>query len=90
MRQEDHKANGGSLPREGGLPGVSSEGQGEPLGPERLLTAPQVADVLQLSTQWVWEHATGRKRPKLPCVRLGSMLRFRREDLAQFIRENCQ
>ena len=81
-----HKANGSILTMENRAPLVSAVREGI----DGLFTGQEVADILKVSYEWVWEHATGRKRPKLPCVRLGSMLRFRREDLARFIQENCQ
>ncbi len=56
-------------------PGVSSE---------PLATAVQVAKRLGVSERWVRDHAT-RRSPKLPVVKLGSLLRFRPEDVEQFI-----
>jgi predicted DNA-binding transcriptional regulator AlpA len=50
----------------------------------RLLDAQEVADMLHVSPAWVRDHA-GRKQPRLPVVRLGSLLRFRREDIAEWI-----
>ena len=56
-------------------PGASSE---------TLKTAEQVAERLGVSGRWVRDHAT-RRSPKLPVVKLGSLLRFRLEDVEQFI-----
>ncbi len=56
-------------------PGVSSGS---------LATAVQVAKRLGVSERWVRDHAT-RRSPKLPVVKLGSLLRFRLEDVEQFI-----
>ncbi len=53
---------------------------------ERLLTAEEVANMLNVSTAWVYDHAD-RKRPMIPSVRLGKTVRFRPEDIEQFIRE---
>ena len=53
---------------------------------ERLLTAEEVANILNVSTAWVYDHAD-RKRPPIPSVRLGKAVRFRPEDVEQFIRE---
>jgi predicted DNA-binding transcriptional regulator AlpA len=50
----------------------------------RLLDAQEVAAMLNVSPAWLRDHA-GRKQPKLPVVRLGSLLRFRREDILQWI-----
>ena len=56
---------------------------------EQLLTAEQVAKLLQLRTQTVRDAAW---RGKLPCVRLWrgkkkTLLRFRRSEIEAFIRE---
>jgi excisionase family DNA binding protein len=53
---------------------------------EKLLSAEEVARILNVSTAWVYDHAD-RKRPLIPSVRLGKAVRFRPEDLEQFIRE---
>lgn len=50
----------------------------------KLLTAEEVARMLDVSTAWVYDHA-GRKRPFIPVVRLGKAVRFRPEDIDQFI-----
>jgi excisionase family DNA binding protein len=57
--------------------------------PERLLTPSEVAQRLCVGVGWVRDHAT-RKQPRLPCVKLGKLLRFRREDVEEFIRKWCQ
>jgi hypothetical protein len=51
---------------------------------EALKTAVQVAKRLGVSERWVRDHAT-RRSPRLPVVKLGSLLRFRPEDIEQFI-----
>jgi predicted DNA-binding transcriptional regulator AlpA len=53
---------------------------------DRLLNAREVARILNVSTAWVYDHAD-RKRPMVPSVRLGKALRFRPEDVQQFINE---
>jgi excisionase family DNA binding protein len=55
---------------------------------ERLLTISDVAAWLGVSKAWVYGHTT-RKRPRVPCVRLGEMTRFRRSDIEQFIVEHA-
>lgn len=50
-----------------------------------LLTPKQVATWLGVSDRWVRDHAT-RRLPRIPSVRLGSLLRFRREDVDEFIK----
>lgn len=54
--------------------------------PERLLTPKDVADMLSMSVPWVLDHAS-RRRPILPSVKLGKAVRFRREEVEQFIQE---
>ena len=51
---------------------------------EKLLTAEEVARILNVSTAWVYDHAD-RKRPQVPSVRLGKAVRFRPEDVLTFI-----
>jgi excisionase family DNA binding protein len=53
---------------------------------EKLLTVKDVADMLGVSTLWVYEHARGKHRPKLPCVRMGHCVRFRPSSIEEFVR----
>ena len=53
---------------------------------ERLLTVEEVAKILNVSAAWVYDH-TARKRPRIPSVRLGKVVRFHPSDVEQFIRE---
>ena len=58
--------------------------------PPRLWTLDEVAKFLQMSKDWVRDHAT-RRQPRIPCIRLGgrrAVLRFRPEDVRQFVNEN--
>jgi excisionase family DNA binding protein len=55
----------------------------------RLLTVDQVAEILCVSPAWVRDHAT-RKQPRLKCVKVGKLLRFRMEDVEEFIGQWCQ
>jgi hypothetical protein len=57
----------------------------------RLLTTAEVAEWLRVSTDYVAAHASGRCKPKLPGIKLGSrngkgLWRFAREDVEAFIR----
>ena len=52
---------------------------------ERLLGVVEVADWLCVSPSWVRDHASGRRRPKLPSVKLGKSLRFRASEVEEFI-----
>lgn len=49
-----------------------------------LLEASEVAKWLGVSEQWVREHGTKRE-PRLNSIRVGRLLRFRREDVEDFI-----
>jgi predicted DNA-binding transcriptional regulator AlpA len=51
---------------------------------EPLATAVQVAKRLGVSERWVRDHAT-RRSPKLPVVKLGSLLRFVPADVEAFV-----
>jgi excisionase family DNA binding protein len=55
---------------------------------KQLLSVKQVAEWLAVSPAWVRDHAT-RKKPRLRAVRLGKLLRFRPEDVEDFVR-TCQ
>jgi excisionase family DNA binding protein len=54
--------------------------------PEHLLTPREVAEWLCVSVAWVLDHASGRRRPNLPSVKLGKVVRFRREDIEAFVK----
>ena len=53
---------------------------------DRLLTPREVATRLGVSERWVRDHAT-RRYPRIAVVKLGPLLRFRPEDVVQFIAE---
>ena len=63
-----------------------SESQ-SPFSGQRLLTAQDVAERLGVSERWVRDHAT-RRSPRIPVVKLGPLLRFRVEDIEDFL--HCQ
>src|ERR1700730_12133034 len=50
----------------------------------RLLTAQDVAERLGISERWVRDHAS-RRSPRIPVVKLGPLLRFRAEDIEEFL-----
>ncbi len=56
---------------------------------DRLLTIDDIARWFGVSRAWVYDHTT-RKRPLLPCIRLGEMTRFRRSDVESFIRTHAK
>lgn len=58
---------------------------------ESFLTPEQPAEMFQVSEDWVQAHCS-RRSPRLPCVKVGKLLRFRRDDINRFIAEqlmNC-
>ena len=56
---------------------------------EKLLTPREVASWLDVSVDWVQDHAT-EKEPRIASVRVGKLLRFRREDVEEFITRQAQ
>jgi excisionase family DNA binding protein len=56
---------------------------------EKLLTPREVASWLDVSVDWVQNHAT-TKEPRIVPVRIGKLLRFRREDVEEFIVRQAQ
>ncbi len=54
----------------------------------RLLSVSEVARWLGVSPAWVRDHASGRRRPILPSVKLGKLMRFRPTEVERFI-ETC-
>jgi excisionase family DNA binding protein len=63
--------------------------QGHARQVDRLLTIDEVSAWLGVSKAWVYDHVT-RKKPFLPCVRLGEITRFRREEIERFIQEHAK
>ncbi len=49
-----------------------------------ILTAEEAAPILKVSPQWVYAHATGRRRPKLPSKKIGGARRFMRPEILAF------
>ncbi len=56
---------------------------------DQLLTIAEAANVLGMSTFYIYDHAT-RLEPRIPCVRLGRRIRFRRSDLRAFVESNAK
>ncbi len=52
-----------------------------------LLTVRDVARWLNVSQGWVRDHATGRRRPALPAVKLGKSLRFHEDQVRNWLQE---
>ena len=55
----------------------------------RLLDPGEVARWLGVSAGWVRDHAT-RKQPRLKAIKVGKLLRFRPQDVEEFITTWCQ
>jgi len=55
--------------------------------PEQLLTAKQVAAVLQLSLRTVWNHLSAARLPEP--IRIGSRVRWRRAELTDWVEAGC-
>jgi excisionase family DNA binding protein len=51
----------------------------------RLLTATEVAHWLRVSRGWVFDHASGRRKPVLPSIKMGKAIRFRQEAVTAWI-----
>jgi excisionase family DNA binding protein len=56
---------------------------------EKLLTPREVASWLDVSVDWVQDHATA-KEPRIASVRIGKLLRFRHEDVEEFLTRQTQ
>jgi excisionase family DNA binding protein len=56
-----------------------------------LLTVEEVAEILRVKKKWVYDHADGRRRPKLPCYEISEggrkIRRFSRKQIEAFLRE---
>jgi hypothetical protein len=56
-----------------------------------LLTASEVAEVLRVTKKWVYDHADGRRRPRLPCYEISEggrkTRRFSRKQIEEFLKE---
>jgi len=55
--------------------------------PEPLLTAQGLSKLIGMSPAWIYEHASGLRRPQIPCVKVGASIQFRRTAIKQWIRE---
>jgi Helix-turn-helix domain len=56
-----------------------------------LLTADEVARILRVKKKWAYDHADGRRQPKLRCYEIGNggrkIRRFSREQIEAFLKE---
>lgn len=75
-------------PQPGTIARIVSASPGIP----RLLDVTEVAEVLGVSANWVRDHASGRREPRLMGIKLGTakgkgLWKFRAEDVHTFILE---
>ena len=63
------------------MPSTSPDAEDEPL-----LNARQVAVRLGVSERWVRDHTT-RRSPRIRGVKLGPLMRYRRQDVEAFMQE---
>ena len=68
---------------------VTTEPMQDPISrrPTPLLEPAQVARWLGVSPGWVRDHAT-RKHPRIRSVKVGKLLRFRADDVEEFIQQS--
>jgi excisionase family DNA binding protein len=52
---------------------------------EKLLTVSEVAEQLGVNENWVHCHASGKRKPVLPSLKVGKYRRFRTADIDQFL-----
>lgn len=66
---------------------AQANGEAEQLSrDERLLNAREVAEKLGVSERFIRDHTT-RRSPRIPAVRLGKLIRYRRTDVDDFMAE---
>ncbi len=54
---------------------------------DRLLSVDEVAERLNVSRDWVWDHSS-RKAPYLPVIRMSDgVLRYRESQIEEFVNE---
>ena len=52
---------------------------------QKLLTVTEVAQWLRVSRGWVHDHASGRRKPVMPTIKLGRSVRFRPEQVQDWL-----
>lgn len=53
-----------------------------------LLTIQQAAKYISMSKSWLYGHASN-KHPRVPCIRLGTSIRFDPKDLDEFLNQQA-
>ncbi len=54
-------------------------------GQNRLLTLREVAELLRVPVSWVYDHTRPQSNHPLPHLKLGKYLRFRADDIADYL-----
>ncbi len=54
-----------------------------------LLTPEEAAEILRVKLSWLYQHTRRRSQDRIPFVKVGRYLRFREQDLVDYI-ENRQ
>ena len=54
---------------------------------DKLLTPEEVAERLNVTPNWVRKHANRQRKPYIPCVKMGSVLRFDSRRIEEFVQE---
>ncbi len=52
---------------------------------EHLLTPEEAAEILRVNLSWLYQHTRRRSQDRIPFVKVGRYLRFREQDLADYI-----
>ncbi len=60
-----------------------------PRSSDLLLTVSEVARLLKVPKSWVYDHVRPSAQPLLPHAKLGKYLRFRRQDIEDFLDRVC-
>lgn len=62
-------------------------GPGVSVDREALLTVPEVAELLRVPVSWVYERTRWRGGERLPHIKVGKYLRFRRAEILGWLNE---
>jgi hypothetical protein len=57
-----------------------------PSVPDKLFTVAEVAERFGVNDNWVHSHASGKRMPVLPSLKVGKYRRFRIADIERFLR----
>jgi excisionase family DNA binding protein len=77
----------------GGVPGGMRHGADANVQLQALLTVDEVAAVLKVSPNWVYEHTRARGMPpgdRLPHIKVGKYVRFDARSVRAFLEKKCR